>query len=106
MKNVLILGAGRVTKPIVDYLTRECGHRVTMAARTLSKAGGIIVGNLMAKAVGLPPAIAVKLIFEGKIKETGVHMPPTLPYLYRPFITEMARYGFTFRQQRINGQAE
>jgi saccharopine dehydrogenase-like NADP-dependent oxidoreductase len=55
----------------------------------------------MARAVGLPPAIAARLIFQGEITETGVHMPPTLPYLYKPFISEMARYGFEFRRQVI-----
>lgn len=58
--------------------------------------------SAMAKAVGLPPAIAVKLIFEGKIKETGVHMPPTLPYLFKPFIKEMGRYGFEFRKRKVS----
>lgn len=38
MKKVLILGAGHVTKPLVDYLIDTCGYQVTMAARTVSKA--------------------------------------------------------------------
>jgi saccharopine dehydrogenase-like NADP-dependent oxidoreductase len=54
--------------------------------------------SAMAKAVGLPPAMAVKFIFDGKIKETGVHMPPTLPYLYKPFMKELAKYGFEFKK--------
>ena len=55
--------------------------------------------SAMAKAVGLPPAIATKYIFDGIIKETGVHMPPTLPYLYKPFIKELANYGFVFEKR-------
>jgi len=55
--------------------------------------------SAMAKAVGLPPAIAAKFILEGKIKETGVHMPPTLPYLYKPFMEELAEYGFEFKRK-------
>ncbi len=51
MKNVLILGAGHVTKPTVDYLTGKCRYNVTMAARTLSKAEKIVAGNPPAKAV-------------------------------------------------------
>lgn len=54
--------------------------------------------SAMAKAVGLPPAIATKFIFNGIIKETGVHMPPTLPYLYKPFMKELAGYGFEFKR--------
>jgi saccharopine dehydrogenase-like NADP-dependent oxidoreductase len=51
MKKVLILGAGHVTKPIVDYLTETCGYDVTMAARTVSKAEKIIAGRPKAKVV-------------------------------------------------------
>jgi saccharopine dehydrogenase (NADP+, L-glutamate forming) len=54
--------------------------------------------SAMAKAVGLPPAIAAKFIFDGEIRETGVHMPPTLPYLYKPFMKELAEYGFEFKK--------
>lgn len=57
--------------------------------------------SAMAKAVGLPPAIATKFIFDGVIKETGVHMPPTLPYLYKPFMEELAEYGFEFKKRTI-----
>jgi hypothetical protein len=52
--------------------------------------------------VGLPPAIAARFILEGNIKEKGVHMPPTLPYLYKPFIETLAEYGFIFKK----GKAE
>ena len=51
MKKVLILGAGHVTKPIVDYLTGKCGYGVTMGARTVSKAENIIAGREKATAV-------------------------------------------------------
>jgi saccharopine dehydrogenase-like NADP-dependent oxidoreductase len=42
-KNVLILGAGLVTKPGVDYLA-EHGFAVTVASRTVSKAEALIRG--------------------------------------------------------------
>ncbi len=57
--------------------------------------------SAMAKAVGLPPAIATKFIFDGLIKENGVHMPPTLPYLYKPFVKELAEYGFEFKRRTV-----
>ena len=41
MKSVLILGAGMVVAPIVDYLL-ERNYRVTVASRTLKKAEGVI----------------------------------------------------------------
>ena len=50
MKKVLILGAGHVTKPIVDYLIEKCKYNVTMGARTVSKAEKVIAGRSMATA--------------------------------------------------------
>lgn len=57
--------------------------------------------SAMAKAVGLSPAIAAQFIFDGKIKEKGVHMPPTLPYLYKPFMEKLGEYGFKFTKRKI-----
>lgn len=51
MKKVLILGAGHVTKPLVDYLIDTCGYQVTMAARTVSKADKIIANRSLGNAV-------------------------------------------------------
>ncbi len=44
MKKVLILGAGMVVKPIVNYLL-ENNYKVTVATRTKSKADEMIAGN-------------------------------------------------------------
>ena len=52
----------------------------------------------MAKAVRLPPVIIAKFNFDGKINETGVHMLPTLPYLYKPFLSDLAEQGFVFKK--------
>ncbi|MCH7974561.1 MAG: hypothetical protein IH949_11890 [Bacteroidetes bacterium] len=49
--------------------------------------------------------ITIKLIIKSTaqrlIKETGVHIPPTLPYLYKPFIKELAEYGFEFKKRTV-----
>ncbi|MBU1919879.1 saccharopine dehydrogenase NADP-binding domain-containing protein [bacterium] len=42
----------------------------------------------VARTVALPAAIAVKMIFEGKIKETGVHVP-VMPGIYNPILDEL-----------------
>ncbi len=68
---------------------------------TMVKDGEPNGDSAMSRAVGLPPAIAVRLILEGKIKATGVHMPPTLPGLYKSFMEELATYGFEFKRQTI-----
>lgn len=68
-------------------------HRTaTMVAH--GESGG---GSAMAKAVGLPPAFAAQMILAGEIREAGVHMPPTLPALYRPMLERLEHYGFVFK---------
>ncbi len=51
MKNVLILGAGMVTKPMADYFLDKCKYNVVMATRTISKAEHIINNRSNAKAI-------------------------------------------------------
>ncbi len=41
-KKILLLGAGLVTKPLVDYLLNVPGFRLTIATRTVSKAEAMI----------------------------------------------------------------
>ncbi len=50
----------------------------------------------IAKTVGLPLAIATKLLMEGKIKQSGVFIP-TLPELYEPVLEELKLYGIEFQ---------
>lgn len=52
MKQVLVLGAGLVTKPLVRYLLDK-GYEVLMATRTVSKAEKMIAGHPNGKAVTL-----------------------------------------------------
>ena len=44
MKNVLVLGAGLVSRPLVGYLL-ERGYRVTCASRTVAKAEKLVAGH-------------------------------------------------------------
>jgi saccharopine dehydrogenase-like NADP-dependent oxidoreductase len=50
-KKVLILGAGQVAKPMVDYFLDKCRYDVIMASRTVEKAIKIISGRTNGKAV-------------------------------------------------------
>jgi saccharopine dehydrogenase-like NADP-dependent oxidoreductase len=54
----------------------------------------------MARTVGLPAAIATKLILEGKIKEKGVHIPVT-PDIYLPILAELKALNIAFKEKRI-----
>ena len=51
MKNVLLLGAGLVAKPLVRYLLDQEDIQVTIASRTLSKAEKLIEGHPKGKAL-------------------------------------------------------
>ncbi|NOQ25777.1 MAG: hypothetical protein GQ564_10490 [Bacteroidales bacterium] len=56
--------------------------------------------SAMARAVSLPPAIAAKLILEGKITRKGVCMPLTKE-MYEPILKEMETFGFSFKKETI-----
>ncbi len=51
----------------------------------------------MAKTVGLPLAIAAKLVLEGEITLKGVQVP-TQKKLYQPILKELEAYGVIFKQ--------
>ncbi len=52
----------------------------------------------MAKTVGLPLGIAAKLILEGKIKESGLHIP-IIPTIYEPVLDELKKMGIVFQEK-------
>jgi saccharopine dehydrogenase (NADP+, L-glutamate forming) len=49
----------------------------------------------MAKTVGLPLAIAAKLLLQGKIKSRGVVIP-VVGEIYEPVLAELAELGICF----------
>ena len=51
----------------------------------------------MAKTVGLPLGIAAKLILNGKIKLTGLHIPTTKE-IYEPVLKELELYDVKFQE--------
>ncbi len=55
----------------------------------------------MALTVGMPLAIAVKLLMTNKIKIRGVHIP-TIPELYKPIMKELNNEGLFFREEITN----
>jgi len=54
----------------------------------------------MAKTVGLPVAIAAKLILNGKIKSTGVKIPTTKD-IYVPVLKELEENGINFVEELV-----
>jgi len=63
------------------------GEEITSTLIDYGRPGG---DSSMARTVSLPAAIGVKLILEGKIKKTGVHIPVT-PDIYNPVLEELER---------------
>ena len=53
MKKVLVLGAGLVSKPLVDYLLNQPDFHVTVASRTVSKAEKLVGDHPRGKALPL-----------------------------------------------------
>ena len=53
----------------------------------------------MARTVGLPAAISTRLILEGKIEKTGVHIP-VIPEIYMPILQELKDLGIAFKEGR------
>jgi hypothetical protein len=50
--------------------------------------------------VGLPLAIATKLILQDKIKVRGVVIP-TLKEIYEPLLSELELFGIKFEEKEI-----
>lgn len=55
------------------------------------------IRTAMAKTVGLPLGIAATLVLEGKIRETGLHIP-VLPSIYEPVLEVLRSYGILFKE--------
>lgn len=80
-----------------DYIL-EAKHRQIQSAM-------VVIGDnqtytAMAKTVGLPVAIAVKLILNGVIKTPGVQIPLTQE-IYDPVLDELETYDITFKEKRL-----
>ncbi len=69
-------------------------ERLTSTLVEYGEPGGT---TAMAKTVGLPAAVAARLVLAGELPLTGCRIP-TDPRIYRPVLTELERAGFTFRE--------
>ena len=54
----------------------------------------------MAKTVGLPLGIAAKLILNGTIQLSGIHIP-TIPEIYLPVLSELEKAGICFTERVV-----
>ncbi len=58
------------------------------------------LNTAMSKTVGLPLAIAAKLVLQGQLKVQGVHIP-TSREIYEPILNELIQMGFEFSEREI-----
>jgi saccharopine dehydrogenase-like NADP-dependent oxidoreductase len=73
-------------------IEQEGKHRTIQSSLVVK--GEDSVHTAMAKTVGLPLAIAAKLLMQGKIQVRGVVIP-TLPEFYNPIMKELEEFGIS-----------
>lgn len=78
----------------IDYLLNGKQHAIKSS---LIVKGDDNIKTAMAKTVGLPLAIAAKLILQEKIKTRGLHIP-ILPEIYEPVLKELEEQGVRFHE--------
>jgi saccharopine dehydrogenase-like NADP-dependent oxidoreductase len=76
----------------VDYSDRE-----EAISATLIDFGDLDGDTAMARTVGLPAAVGARMILEGEIDVSGVHIP-VLPEIYGPILDELDRLGISFEE--------
>ena len=80
----------------VEYITQS-RERKKIESLLIVK-GETILQTAMAKTVGLPLGIAAKLIMEGKITLTGLHIP-IHKEIYVPVLDELKNSGISFKEK-------
>jgi saccharopine dehydrogenase (NADP+, L-glutamate forming)/spermidine synthase len=93
--NVLVLGAGLVSKPLVNYLLDHPNYSVTMASRTVSKAERIINGNKFGTAVSFN--VKDDNLLEKLVSESDITVS-LLPYAYH---VKVAKFCIKYKKHLI-----
>ncbi|MEP6845367.1 MAG: saccharopine dehydrogenase C-terminal domain-containing protein [Panacibacter sp.] len=80
-------------------MMHEIGYEINGTKKEIKSSlvleGDDSVHTAMAKTVGLPLGIASRLILEGKITATGLHIP-VIPEIYEPVLAELEKHGIIF----------
>ncbi len=91
MKQVAILGAGLVVKPLAEYLLDRAGYRVLMATRTVARAEVIIAGHSNGRALAWTTEDLEGL--EGIVRESDLVVSMIPPTLHIPVAEACLRNG-------------
>jgi saccharopine dehydrogenase-like NADP-dependent oxidoreductase len=75
----------------------EYGDRTEKITSTMIDYGIPGGDSSMSRLVGLPAAIASRMILQGEIKLTGVHVP-MISQIYKPVLAELSTMGISFQE--------
>jgi saccharopine dehydrogenase-like NADP-dependent oxidoreductase len=81
-----------------EFVAEYPGKAARRVYSTLIDCGIPNGDSAMARTVSLPAAIAVRMILQGQIRLTGVHIPVT-PAVYEPVLAELARLGIECKER-------
>jgi len=81
-----------------DFLVSYPGPSKERIFSTLIDFGVPFGDSAMSRTVGLPVAIAAKLLLEGRIHRAGVQIPD-IPEIYLPLLEELRTFGIAFKQK-------
>ncbi len=79
----------------------ELGGRILRTTSSLVVEGEDRRHTAMARTVGLPVAIAAKMVLNGNIRDRGVVLP-LKPEIYLPILGELEEYGVRFEEEVVN----
>jgi saccharopine dehydrogenase (NADP+, L-glutamate forming) len=77
----------------------KASEDISAVSSSLVVKGEDSLRTAMAKTVGLPLGIAAKMILNGTIQMTGLHIP-TSKAIYEPVLAELKNYGVSFTEQQ------
>ena len=86
MKKILMIGAGLVAKPAIQYLLNQPGFQITIADKFIHKAKELVGNHATGKAISLD--INNKLYLRNFIADSDV-VVSLLPWNFHPIIAEL-----------------
>lgn len=81
-----------------DFTAEYPGKKKEKITSTLIDYGIPHGDSAMSRTVGLPAAIGATLILQGRIKDTGVHIPVS-PTIYEPALDELEKLGIICKEK-------
>lgn len=102
----LLLGKWQLEKGDRDLIVMQHEIEYILDGEKFKEVSNLIMkgedeeDTAMARTVGLPMGIFVRLISQNKIKATGVHIP-TMREVYEPVLEELQEYGMLFTDKTI-----